>query len=276
MTSSFRRLAWVTDIHLNFCRPPARLAFYRSLLDKNPDAILLGGDVSEAPVLVEDLREMERELKVPIFFVLGNHDYYRSTFRNVEERVRGLVRESALLRWLPELGALELVPGTGIAGHGGWADGRCGDFAGSSVEVSDYTLIGDFIGLGRWERLALLNRLGDEAAAWLRRVLPEALERFRRVIFLTHVPPFQEAAWYEGAMSHPHYLPHFSSRAVGEALLEAMRPRPDRELLVLCGHTHGSGTLQILPNLKVITGGAQYGCPAMQRVFDLESSEGTW
>ena len=43
-----------------------------------------------------------------------------------------------------------------------------------------------------------------------------------------------------------------------------------RELLVLCGHTHGSGETQILDNLHVLTGGAKYGEPAIQRVFEFE------
>jgi len=39
---------------------------------------------------------------------------------------------------------------------------------------------------------------------------------------------------------------------------------PEAELLVLCGHTHGSGVARIAPNLKVITGGADYGTPLPQ------------
>ena len=39
-------------------------------------------------------------------------------------------------------------------------------------------------------------------------------------------------------------------------------------MTVLCGHTHGEGQAQILPNLKVLTGGAKYGEPRVQRVFE--------
>ena len=55
----------------------------------------------------------------------------------------------------------------------------------------------------------------------------------------------------------------------GTVLLEAMRRRTDRELTVLCGHTHGEGTARILPNLLVYTGGARYAHPRIQRTFDL-------
>jgi hypothetical protein len=29
-------------------------------------------------------------------------------------------------------------------------------------------------------------------------------------------------------------------------------------MVVLCGHTHGSGELEVLPNLRVLTGGSKY------------------
>lgn len=34
-----------------------------------------------------------------------------------------------------------------------------------------------------------------------------------------------------------------------------------RDVLVLCGHTHGEGEALVLPNLRVQTGGADYGAP---------------
>ena len=48
-----------------------------------------------------------------------------------------------------------------------------------------------------------------------------------------------------------------------------MESRPDRELMVMCGHTHGRGEAEILPNLRVLTGGAECGNPELQRVFDV-------
>jgi 3',5'-cyclic-AMP phosphodiesterase len=49
----------------------------------------------------------------------------------------------------------------------------------------------------------------------------------------------------------------------------AMDQRPDRRMTVLCGHTHGHGTARILPNLAVITGGAEYGRPEIQRTITI-------
>ena len=40
--------------------------------------------------------------------------------------------------------------------------------------------------------------------------------------------------------------------------------------LYLCGHTHGEGFAQILPNLVARTGGARYGDPVLQAVIEVE------
>ncbi len=265
---ALHRLAWATDLHLNFCREAQRKAFYEAVAAEAPDAMLLGGDISDAPRLEEHLREMEDALRLPIFFVLGNHDFYHSSIREVEALARRLASGSKFIRFLPDIGTVELTPETGLAGHGGWADGRHGDYEGSAVQINDFHFIEDLTRLDRAERLRVLNRLGDEAGDWLRRVLPGALERFRRVIVLTHVPPFAEAARHEGQMSSPAFLPFFSSRASGDALHELAQRHPDRELLVLCGHTHGAGTVDVLPNLRVVTGGAIYGRPAIDRLIE--------
>jgi hypothetical protein len=41
-------------------------------------------------------------------------------------------------------------------------------------------------------------------------------------------------------------------------------------MTVLWGDTDGSGEAQILPNLRVLTGGAVYGKPCVQRVIEVE------
>ena len=115
-----------------------------------------------------------------------------------------------------------------------------------------------------------MRALGDEAAAHIRAVLPEALGRYRRVIVLTHVAPWPEASWFMGRMSEPEWLPLFVCKALGDVLLDAMRSHPDREMTVLCGHTHGSGEAAILPNLRALTGGARYGHPMVQDVLGIE------
>jgi len=264
------RVGWLTDIHLNFVVPHKRSRFYAQLREQQLDAILLGGDIGEANSLTQFLAEIESGLGVPIYFVLGNHDYYRGSIAGVREAVVRQTAASRWLRWLPTSGVVSLTDHTALVGHDSWADGRLGHFFRSDVMLNDYVVIAELIGLTWAERYAKLNELGDQAAGYLGDRVSEALAQRRNVFVLTHVPPFREACWHEGQISNDDYLPHFACRAVGERLAAIMRDHPDRRMKVLCGHTHSSGFARILNNLEVFTGGAEYGEPRLQQVFELE------
>jgi predicted phosphohydrolase len=268
-SSPVRRLAWATDVHLNFLAPHGLDYFCEALATEEPDAVLITGDIAEAPTLEPLLSRVAASLRTPIYFVLGNHDYYRSSIVQVREAVVDLCRRSEWLAWLPAIGVVPLAADTALVGVDGWADGRLGDYVRSPVMLNDYVLIAELAGLTRAARLARLQALGDGEAERLSGPLAEALARYPRVIVGTHVPPFKEACWHEGKVSNDEWLPHFSSRAVGEVLRRAALAWPDRKIRVLCGHTHGAGTAEILPNLKVVTGGAEYGEPRVQGVIEL-------
>jgi predicted MPP superfamily phosphohydrolase len=259
-----KQLAWVTDIHLNFVTRSRIERFCRAIRDGSPDAVLVGGDIGEAASVTNYLRCLESLLNRPLYFVLGNHDYYYGRISEVRASILKLCRASSLLHWLAAEPVIELTPATGLVGHDSWADGRYGNGTMSEMLLNDYLLIHDFVGLSRSRRFHLLGEMGDIAAAHFARVLPDAFARFQSVILLTHVPPFRESCWYEGRISDDEALPHFACKAVGEVLKREMTARPDRHLTVLCGHTHGAGMVDILPNLRVITGGAEYGKPQVQ------------
>jgi hypothetical protein len=112
--------------------------------------------------------------------------------------------------------------------------------------------------------------LGDAAAAHFRRVLPAALATHHHVYVVTHVPPFQDACLYEGEASSVFSLPHFSCKAVGDVLYEIMLAHPHHRMTVLCGHTHSAADVQILENLRVTAGAAEYGRPMVQPILEIE------
>ena len=263
------RAVWLTDIHINFLKPVQLEKFYQLINDSHPDCILISGDIGEAPRLKYYLQQLESRLPCPIYFVLGNHDYYGASQQDVKVLVQQLTIVSPRLHWLILDGIVELAKNVGLLGHDGWADGRYGDYATSQIMLNDYVAIRDFVGLNKVQRLGLLNKLGDSAAGYIREWLPKALDRYDHVFFMTHVPPFPEACIHEGRYYNDEWLPHFASKAVGDALVKVMLDYPDKQLTVLCGHTHGQIEAQILDNLRVMTGGAEYGRPEIQRVFEL-------
>src|SRR5206468_12511923 len=93
-----QRLAWVTDPHLNFLAPDGVAEFCADLAAAGPDAVLVGGDIGEAPNLEHYLRVLDWSVECPVYFVLGNHDFYRGSVRDVRARVAELARGSPRLR----------------------------------------------------------------------------------------------------------------------------------------------------------------------------------
>jgi 3',5'-cyclic AMP phosphodiesterase CpdA len=264
------RIAWLTDIHLNFLLARQVNEFLGSVAEVRPDAVLISGDIAEAHNICEYLQRIDEAIGAPLYFVLGNHDFYCGSIAEVRQRVARLCAERPRLHFLTCSDVARLTPQIGVVGHDGWADGRLGDYPGSMVLMNDFRLIAELAGRTKQDRWDVLKGLGDEAAAHFRRVLPLAFETYPDVVLLTHVPPFREACWHEGRLSDDQWLPHFTCQAVGEAILEIMAARPDQRLTVLCGHTHGQGETQPLPNVQVITGGAEYGHPVIGRVLEFD------
>jgi predicted MPP superfamily phosphohydrolase len=261
------RAAWLTDIHLNFLRTDDMHGFLEVLWAMEVDAFLIGGDIAEAVDLLYYLKKIDAALDRPVYFVLGNHDYYHGSIRGVRTEVAKFCAEHPKFHYLTQSEACELSPRVALVGHDGWSDARLGDYEKSIVMMADYEWIEELVPGGRQGRWEILKRLGDEAAAHIREVLPPALEKYPEAVLLTHIPPTRDSCWYAGKHSDDNWAPHFTCKAMGDAILEIMREYPQRKLTVLCGHTHGRGTSHPLPNVTIFTGGALYGQPAVERVF---------
>ncbi|MEO7734046.1 MAG: metallophosphoesterase, partial [Kofleriaceae bacterium] len=166
------RATWVTDIHLNFLRPHGLAQFYAALKAEAPDALFVTGDIAEADSVVRFLTELVAETDAHVYFVLGNHDYYRSNIRVVRDEVQ---RASPRATWLPGVEAMRISDEVVMIGVDGWGDARCGDLA-SKVQLSDWHRIEDF---RRYKddvtgRIELLQRLGNNEARSLKERLARA------------------------------------------------------------------------------------------------------
>src|SRR5215470_10761072 len=102
------RLAWGTDVHLNFVDDEGRAAFAEAIRAGRPDAVALTGDIAEGPSLAETLEFLDGRLGLPLYFVLGNHDFYRSSIAAVRRDAAALTAASPRLRWMPAAGVISL------------------------------------------------------------------------------------------------------------------------------------------------------------------------
>lgn len=260
------KLAWFTDIHLNVLSPTKLNGFCQDIREQACDALLITGDIAEAPTVERYLHYLKSQTSLPIYFVLGNHDFYHGSIAEVSRKIQH--HEG----WLTKGDIIPLSSTRALIGHDGWADGRLGNYSSSSVMLNDYVLIKELMNLSKKERLKVLNDLGDKAAVELKPTLERTLQQYSHVYCATHVPPFKEACWHEGKISDDDWLPHFTNKVVGDMLRITMEKNPDKMLTVLCGHTHSSGYSQILPNLEVKTGAAVYGKPQIQEILCIVDS----
>ena len=189
------KLAWLTDIHLNFLDHAKRHFFYERIIEKAPKGILISGDIAEAPSICDVLIEMEKTLSCPIYFVLGNHDYYCGQIEVVRQNIISLTNKVKNLHWLGHAGVMPLTTDTILLGQDGWADGRLGDYHHSSIRLNDERLIADFFQqkcLSHDRLLATMQKWADQDARQLHHDLQTAaLTGAARLIVITHVPPFK-------------------------------------------------------------------------------------
>jgi len=263
-------LCWMTDIHLDAADDRARERFFAQIEAAGADAVLITGDIADGANTGDCLLQVADRLRRPVHFVLGNHDFYGGSIRDGRQRIAELAHTHDRLVYLPAVGLVELSADWGLVGQDGWPDGRLGDIEHSTVFLPDFVTIDD-LAVVRHDRRAmgrLFAELGDRAVRSAAETLAAALETYPNVVLATHVPPFREAAWHEGGPCDDQWLPYFSSKAMGEMLVSLMQAHPHRRLLVLCGHTHGGGEVRVRGNLHVITGEAESGKPAIQRVLE--------
>jgi len=254
-------LAWATDVHLDFLEAPERRAFGERLGATGCWAVLLTGDISDQRALGRHLIEVAEHAGVPVFFVLGNHDYYHGSVASGRDLARAVCAKAPQLTWLHAAGVVSLQPSVALVGVDGWGDARLGAPDTTPILLNDFRFIEELAFQLAPERNARLRELGDESAAVLAPTLEAALRDHARVIVATHIPPFAEACWHEGALSNDDWLPFFTCDAVGDVVLRAADAYPDKQLEVYCGHTHSPGVARLRPNLVVHTGGARYGHP---------------
>ena len=262
------KIGWATDIHLSVCDDKTRQRFYQEICDARLDQLWLGGDIGEADNIEALLIELLEAVEIPTFFVLGNHDFYFGSIMNVRALADRICKQHQSAVYLSHARVQEVTPQVGLVGHDGWSDGRIGNYETSMVMMHDYRHIQELAEYGKLERWEMIKEQGDVAARHLYDVLPEAMQRFKEVFLVTHVPPQREACWYDGQIADDEWAPHFTCKAVGDAILDIASQYGDTHLTVLCGHTHSPGTCHPSPNVTIHTDGAEYENPRLARIIN--------
>jgi 3',5'-cyclic-AMP phosphodiesterase len=273
------KLTWATDVHLDFIDGPDETGrvdeeFAAPLSRVAGDGVVLSGDISLADSIVRHLRIIDRVVNKPIFFVLGNHDFYNGEIEAVRREVSQACAESRNLNYLTRSEPFLLTKKVALVGHDGWYDAYHGDAQGSPYVMSDWFKIMDFVNAGafsssRWSgntvnkgiAIALARKLSNEAAVFIEEKATVAANSREVVVIVTHVPPFPEAHLHDGRSGSQHAMPWYTSKLMGDAILRVAAGHPNNRFEVFCGHTHSHCDTQVADNVFCHVGGSDYGNP---------------
>jgi len=143
---------------------------------------------------------------------------------------------------------------------------RIGEFidAGAASRVTGMYSGGPRVNLGTV--LSLARKFAERAARHVLDVGSRAAKDHNTVIVTTHIPPFEDAHVHNGVKGSPEAMPWYTSRFMGDALMQLAEEYPSVMFQVLCGHTHGRKSVEIRHNLACHVGGAEYGSPVVNTV----------
>jgi 3',5'-cyclic-AMP phosphodiesterase len=258
---------WLSDIHLDAVKEEYRMRFYDRLHKATGERVVISGDISDARNLSQHLSELaEASAPRSLYFVLGNHDYYGSSFQEVHRMVDALCKKHSNLH---HLGHGEIIPlgfGEALVGHGGWADARAGHGVNSKVRNPDFWSIEEFQKRKWHSCYEFMTTLGRESGRYFERVLPLALAGYRHVLVATHVPPFTQAASWNGKLCNYDFQPHYTNVSAGYSLWEMSKVFPSSSMTVLAGHTHSCISLTLRPNLRIQVAAAHPGTPRYEHL----------
>ena len=269
------KLLWATDIHLDSASTKSRTSFVNSINECNVDKVLITGDIATGTSIIDELEWLTRAIDAPLYFVLGNHDYYGASIQSVRSQVSQWSQMQQGAHWLDESGYIRLSRTKILIGDGGWGDARNGDFLKTPVRLNDHRYIEELTGLDRSLLQFRLQHLGADSQnrmdTQIRALLNSPdIESIDEIIIATHVPPYPEAAWYMGYSGAVDWIPDFTCKAIGDLLLKCATKHSDVQWTVLCGHGHHAGTATIRHNLIVHTGAAEYGVPTIEKIIDIK------
>jgi 3',5'-cyclic-AMP phosphodiesterase len=246
---------WLTDPHVKLW---SKWHFLNTILDENPRAVLLTGDLAEGPFLKGVLDVLGRKAGRPIYFVLGNHELLGSDIASTHSLVREMCAKYRNLIWLTDNDIIPLNDEVALIGSDGWYDARIGNPAYIRYTF-DWWMVKDFRKLPNMNaRIEAFRALADKSAEVLSERLERALETYKSVYLLTHMPPWQEAHRATNPLIERFWAPYNCNIALGQALEKVMEKHKKRQLTVLAGHTHTPVSIHVARNIECRVGKASY------------------
>ncbi|MES2607809.1 MAG: metallophosphoesterase [Pseudomonadota bacterium] len=207
VTTPDKKILWVTDTHLKAVN---RDTFINSIKNSACEAIFITGDIADSD-LIETLRITADHITTPIYFILGNSDNaYGSRTKEIRQSLDTLTKEKKNLHYLHDT-AIYFEPKnmirdvkTAVVGIDGYADS--------------------------WNVCETQRKL--DLATFERNVQNAIAQGAKRIVILTHIPPFMTDCWYKGEVTSLKNAPHFSSSQSATLFLNLANEHPKVTFIV--------------------------------------------
>lgn len=253
-----RKFLRYTDLHLNLAWPLSVRWLVNNINKENPAGVFLTGDISTGPSLEFHLTQIARGVKCPVYFVLGNHDYHKRSIEGTHADVRRICAQYPNMHWMTESGIIPLSDEVALIGTEGWYDAEVGNPEWIRF-TSDWMLMPDILFMDSMEqRIEAFRQMADRSARLISDRLEKALETYKDVFILTHVPPWTESTRDRGTFFENFWLPYNTNTRLGDAIETVMRDRHKKHCTVLAGHTHTETWVRVRRNIDCHVSKANY------------------
>jgi len=264
------KFVWYTDTHLNWAFPWNKYLFVNRIKAEKSKGLFLTGDISHGISICYNLKYLASRLDIPIYFVLGNHDYHYRKIESIHNSIRELSVKHTNLHWLTESDTISLNKKTAIIGTEGWYDAIFGDPKYLKYSF-DRMLMLDFFKMKSFdEQLIRFRQMANNSAQLIENKLNKALQGHKTIYILTHFPPWKEATRDAGSILEKYWLPYNVNYAMGKTIERVMAGKKNKRVIVLAGHCHTDSWIHISNNIECKVNKAKYtGLPRNEEIIFL-------
>lgn len=255
MGKNTNKYLWFSDCHIYYWQ---YLKLLNSIQGENAKGIFITGDESNGLTLSHFLHFIGKNLSIPVYFVLGNHSYWTSSFKKTEIKVSSIIEKYDHLHWLTKQEVMPLTDEIAIIGEEGWYDAAIGNRNYIKYTL-DWLFIKDFRVLKSWDdRFDMFKELARVSAVNIQRKLLTALRTYDTIYLLSHFPPYEEAGRYNSIFNKKFWEPYNNNIILGKTINEVMKDYPNKNVKVLCGHSHSAATVNVSSNVECRVGRGSY------------------
>ncbi|GGI89055.1 metallophosphoesterase family protein [Legionella impletisoli] len=240
------RTLWLTDLHVNRLDEEHYTDLFNRIQASEADGIWITGDIGDPPLNWIFLEDLFCKFTKPIYFVLGNHDYYGLKVDEARQKARNLSYAYPNAHYLTSEAGF-VFKEYFITGIGCW--GNTGNIP-LRENTWDSDAIYDLLRLNLEQLKTKVNQLGEQdASILLQKCAAGITKTIKTLVIFTHVPPIEAMQGRNPVRALEENRTVYYSFALSNALKQLLETYPEIDIRVYSGHLHQAQAYQITDRL---------------------------